>query len=1106
MSPESKSIKVLYVEDNPIDVDLTVNHFMFEAPEFEFTIAPTGKAFWKHIAEKNFDLYLMDHHLPDTLGIDLVKELVARKNSVPFVMVTGLGDEQIVTNALRLGAADYLPKHGDYLQRLPDILKRVIASAKKQSANALAFDRIKVLYIERNPMDMEQVVEYFKHDTPAIEFISASDAVEAWKILNNSTDIDLILCDLHLSGIDGVEFLHDLKLKNRQLPFIMITGQGSEESALAALKLGAYDYVLKSKNYIEKLPHLIQSAYVRFKLEKTNINLKSNYETLLRTVEEKVNERTFELINEINERKKVELELRESEEKLSNAIMNAPFPIMIHAEDGNVEVVNDEWLKITGYSREEISTIAKWTEKAYGIKKEIVKDDIEKLYGISGKVDEGEYVVTTKSGDNRIWYFSSSSLGKTVDGRRLAISMALDFTDRKRIVEALASSEKRYRDLFDANPLPMWVYDLDNFIFLEVNYAAIANYGYSRDEFLQMTLKDIRPEEEITRLLDDVGKNRPEYQKSGGWKHRRKDGALIDVEITSHIIDFKGKKSVLVLSQDVTQRKLTEAELRKSEERYSAFVKQSSEAICLFELEHSPVDTSLPVETQIDLLYENAVITENNKTFATSHGYIDPSEMNGIKIGQIFPRLAKENLNYLRSFINGNYSTSQVETKEMSKDGSVTYFLNSLIGSVEDGKLLRIWGAKQDISRIKQAEAENLVLNEKLQLLILAIQELSTAKHLSSVIDTIRIYTRELVDADGSTFILKENDNCFYVDEDAMEPLWKGQRFPMKSCISGWAMMNKKQVTIQDIYADQRIPHEAYRTTFVKSLAMVPIRTSDPIGAIGAYWSTNHAATDAELSLIQTLADAASNTIENITLLSDLEERVSERTNELLAANKELESFSYSVSHDLRAPLRAISGFTNILKEDYAEKLDQEGKGYLQTVLDNTRRMGELIDDLLRLSRISKQGLNKKLVSMKELFTNVFDELTFGSEINKIKFTVVDLPDATVDSQLMKIALSNLLSNAIKFSSKNNEQVVEVGCVKQDEEIAYFVKDNGVGFNMAYAGKLFDVFQRLHRIDEFEGTGIGLAIVQRIIHKHGGKIWAESELNKGATFYFSLPV
>lgn len=176
-------------------------------------------------------------------------------------------------------------------------------------------------------------------------------------------------------------------------------------------------------------------------------------------------------------------------------------------------------------------------------------------------------------------------------------------------------------------------------------------------------------------------------------------------------------------------------------------------------------------------------------------------------------------------------------------------------------------------------------------------------------------------------------------------------------------------------------------------------------------------------------------------------------------------------------------------------------------VLSNTRRMGELIDDLLRLSRISKQGLNKSKVKIKELIENVYNEIgAAGGLKNEINLTIHPLADAYADSQLLKIVFNNLLSNAIKFSSLNEVQRIEIGCTRDGKECVYYIKDNGVGFNMAYSSKLFEVFHRLHRTDEFEGTGIGLAIVQRIIHRHGGRVWGEGEIGVGATFYFAIPL
>jgi len=237
----------------------------------------------------------------------------------------------------------------------------------------------------------------------------------------------------------------------------------------------------------------------------------------------------------------------------------------------------------------------------------------------------------------------------------------------------------------------------------------------------------------------------------------------------------------------------------------------------------------------------------------------------------------------------------------------------------------------------------------------------------------------------------------------------------------------------------------------------------------------------------------------------ELESKVEKRTSQLENVNKELEAFSYSVSHDLRTPLRAINGYSIMLKEDYESELDSEGRRILRNIIINAKMMGQLIDDLLAFSRLGKKELVRKQVDMYVLATTVINELLQHEPENKYHVRIGDLPGAEADEFMIKQVLVNLVSNAIKYSSKKEAPSIEIGAMDETNRTVYYVKDNGAGFDMAYADKLFGVFQRLHSQEEFEGTGVGLALAKRIIDKHLGAIWAEGREAEGAVFYFSLP-
>jgi signal transduction histidine kinase len=396
-----------------------------------------------------------------------------------------------------------------------------------------------------------------------------------------------------------------------------------------------------------------------------------------------------------------------------------------------------------------------------------------------------------------------------------------------------------------------------------------------------------------------------------------------------------------------------------------------------------------------------------------------------------------------------------------------------------------------------------------MQLLVSVVQQLSLARDLASIMDIVRLSARVLVHADGASFVLRDGDMCFYAEEDAIGPLWKGQSFPLQACISGWCMLNRSPAAIDDIYLDARIPVDAYRPTFVRSLVMTPIRTAAPIGAIGVYWANRHNATPEEIELLQALADSTSIAMEAADLFTTLERKVTERTTELdrrntelAVLNKELEAFSYSVAHDLRSPLITIDGFTQVLLENTVNSLDEVNRAHLERISTSVRRMHRLINDLLGLSKIVCAPLYHEKVDLSWLAREILQTLREGAPARLVEFRVADRMMVEGDPGLLRIVLENLLSNAWKFTAPKERTRIEFGSGADNEgRTQYFVRDNGAGFDPRYAARLFSPFQRLHPEAQFAGTGVGLAIVQRIIHRHGGRIWAESAVN---AFYFTL--
>lgn len=835
-----------------------------------------------------------------------------------------------------------------------------------------------------------------------------------------------------------------------------------------------------------------------------------------------------------------------------------------------------------------------------------------------------------------IWWYASS-LGR------------LDLA-RRQMEKALRESEATFRHLFAHHPHPMWVYDSKTLQFLEVNDAAVDHYGFSRDEFLHLRISDIRPPEDIPRLLESLKQERPILQHSGDWRHRLKDGRVIDVEITSHTLDFAGRSAVLVVAQDITERRRAEQQLHlqaaalasaanaivitdrqgtilwanpaftsltgytleeaagetprilKSGRQDTVFYRNLWETILAGQVWHGEIinrrqDGSLyseemtitPVRDEHDdishfiaikqdvterkqaeellsqaeqryrTLFEDApvmyVITRNqqrapvivdcNQLFLETLGY-SRTEVLEQPLADFYTPDSRNKL------LSGGYQQALAghfvaqERELVTRSGRVVKTLlqaipefdveNRAVGTramyVDITERIQMEEERaQLLAREQVARSEAEAARERFSFLAEASRLLGSSLDYQATLTSMADLAVATIADWCAVDVLEEGDGVRRVavmHKDPAKIEWVQQ---LQRHYAARAQPNPEMgvarvlrtgrpefypeisEAVLDAATSDRELRAILRQLGLASAIIVPLlargRTLGAISFVAAESGRRYG--EADLALAEELASRAALAIDNARLYreaqvlnAELERRVQERTARLETANKELEAFSYSVSHDLRAPLRAIDGFSRILLEDYAPQLAPEIQRFLDLVRDNTRQMGQLIDDLLTFSRLGRQPVQKHLVAPADLVRQALEGLRAERAGRQVEISIGDLPSCEADPALLRQVWLNLLANALKYTRQREAAVIEVGGREVDGEIVYFVKDNGVGFEMQYADKIFGVFQRLHRAEEYEGTGVGLATVQRIIHRHGGRVWAEAELNKGATFYFTI--
>jgi PAS domain S-box-containing protein len=500
------------------------------------------------------------------------------------------------------------------------------------------------------------------------------------------------------------------------------------------------------------------------------------------------------------------------------------------------------------------------------------------------------------------------------------------------VIRAAESEEESFRLLFDANPLPMWLYDSESLQFLEVNDAAVGHYGYSRDEFLQKRITDLCSPEEAERVVEELRRAAPGPRRWANMRHRTRDARMLDVEIAAHTLEFHSRPAVLVVVHDVTERKRAEEALRRSDARHRAILEAALDCVITMD--------------------GDGRVIEFNPAAERTFGYRKRDVFGRPLADLIIP----------------------ADLRQAHRDGLARH----------------------------RATGEHVVLGHRIEM--------------------------RAVRSDG-------------------------REFPVELAIT-------------------RIPGngEEMYTGYLRDITERK-QSDDALRAVNA----------------------------------DLEQRVSRRTAELQAAADELEAFSYSVSHDLQAPLRSIDGFSQALVEDCGPTLTAETREHLDRIRHATQRMGQLIDDLLRLSKVSRGEMTRERVDLGGLTRRIASDLNKRAGEPSPALTVAAPLVAMGDPRLLRILLENLLDNAWKFTRRQPHAQVEVGTVRRaDGSTAFFVRDNGVGFDPTYAAKLFAPFQRLHAVSDFPGTGIGLATVRRIVHRHGGQVWAEGSPGDGACVSFTL--
>jgi PAS domain S-box-containing protein len=688
--------------------------------------------------------------------------------------------------------------------------------------------------------------------------------------------------------------------------------------------------------------------------------------------------------------------------------------------------------------------------------------------------------------------------------------LARDITERKQVEDTLRESEENFRLMFENNPLPMWVYDQETLAFLEVNEAAIARYGYSRYEFRSMKITDIRPASDVPSLLENRASERPALQFSNQRRHLLKDGRIIDVEITSHTFSFDGRPAVLVVAEDITERKRAEQVLRQSEERFRLLI-EGVKDYAIFMLDPSGRVASWNEGAERIKGYSaEEIIGQHFSRFYTEEDVQGGKPDHELKV----------------AVAEGRY---EEEGWRVRKDGS-RFWVNVVITAVHDegGQLRGFSKVSRDITERKLAAERTAFLVEASTTLASSLEYEETLTRVARIaVPRIADWCNvDILDKDGQVqrVALAHSDPA--KEEVAYEYL---RRYPSRQDSDAGvnlALRTLEPILIPNIddamiKASAQNPEqlEFLRQMQPTSAMIVPLVARDQaVGAITFLTAESGRRYGSEdLVLAEEVARRAATAVENAQLYQQANHARSEAeaagkaleklVTELERSNAELQQFAYVASHDLQEPLRMVASYTQLLSRRYKGKLDEAADEFIAYAVDGANRMQTLINDLLAYSRVSTQGKAFEPTDCEDVLNQALANLRVALKESDAVVTHDPLPTVMGDDvQLMQL-FQNLIGNAIKFRDEK-PPAIHIGVERKvtEREWLICVRDNGIGMDAQYADRIFVIFQRLHSREEYPGTGIGLSVCKKVVERHGGRIWVESRPGEGSTFYFTLPM